>query len=155
MKIERERLIPANVSLVGFGRTSVYPLGTFTLPMTVGDYPQQISKDVTFLVVDCSFAYNAILGWLTLNSWKTVTSTYHLMVKFPTEYGVGEVRGDQVATQKCYIAMLEMDDHLQTMNIEEQRAVAEPIEGLEEILLDNFRPERMTRIGTLASSPVR
>ena len=51
--------------------------------------------------------------------------------------------------------MLEMDDHLQTMNIEEQRAVAEPIEGLEEILLDNFRPERMTRIGTLASSPVR
>ena len=48
-----------------------------------------------------------------------MTSTYHLMVKFPTEYGVGEVRGDQVATQKCYIAMLEMDDHLQTMNIEE------------------------------------
>ena len=77
------------------------------------------------------------------------------MVKFPTEYGVGEVRGDQVATQKCYIAMLEMDDHLQTMNIEEQRAVAKPIEGLEEILLDNFRPERMTRIGTLASSLVR
>ena len=77
------------------------------------------------------------------------------MVKFPTEYGVGKVRRDQLATQKCYIAMLEMDDHLQTMNIEEQRAVAEPIEGLEEILLDNFRPERMTRIGTLTSSPVR
>ena len=84
-----------------------------------------------------------------------MTSTYHLIVKFPTEYGVGEVRRDQVATQKCYIAMLEMDDHLQTMNIEEQRAVVEPIEGLEEILLDNFRPERMTRIGTLASSLVR
>ena len=62
MKIERERLIPANMLLVGFGRTSVYPLGTVTLPVTVGDYPQQISKDVTFLVVDCSFAYNAILG---------------------------------------------------------------------------------------------
>ena len=39
MKIERERLIPANVPLVGFGRTSVYPLGMVTLPVTVGDYP--------------------------------------------------------------------------------------------------------------------
>ena len=72
---------------------------------------------------------------------------YHLMIKFPIEYGVGEVRGDQVAACECYIAMLEMDDHLQTMSIEEQRAVAEPIEGLEEILLDNSRPKQMTRIG--------
>ena len=41
------------------------------------------------------------------------------MIKFPIEYGVGEVRGDQVAARKCYIAMLEMDDYLQVMNIEE------------------------------------
>ena len=34
------------------------------------------------------------------------------MIKFPTEYGVGEVRGDQVVARECYIAMLEMDDHL-------------------------------------------
>ena len=72
---------------------------------------------------------------------------YHLMIKFPIEYEVGEVCGDQVAACVCYIAMLEMDDHLQTMSIEEQRAVAEPIEGLEEILLDNSRPKQMTRIG--------
>ena len=34
------------------------------------------------------------------------------MIKFPTKYGVGEVRGDHVATCKCYIAMLEMDNNL-------------------------------------------
>ena len=73
------------------------------------------------------------------------------MIKFLTEYRVGEVRGDQVAARECYIAMLEMDDHLQAISIEEQRTVAEPIEGLEKILLDNFRLERTTRIGTLAS----
>ena len=60
-----------------------------------------------------------------------------------------------MTARECYIAMLEMDDHLQTMSIEEQRTVAEPVEGLEEILLDNSRLERMTRIGTLASPPVR
>ena len=98
---------------------TVYPLGMVTLSMTVGDYLQQITKDVKFLVVDCSSAYNAILGRPTLNSWKVMTSTYHLIIKFLTEYRVVEVRGDQVATRECYIAMLEMDDHLQTMSIKE------------------------------------
>ena len=61
-------------------------------------------------MVDCSSAYNAILGQPTLNSWKAVTSTYHLMIKFPTDYGVGELRGNQVAAQECYIAIIEMED---------------------------------------------
>ena len=91
MGIGRERLIPMNTPLVGFGRTRVFLVGVITLSIVVGDYPQQIAKDVTFLVVDCSSAYNVILGRPTLNSWKAVTSTYHLMIKFPTDYGVGEL----------------------------------------------------------------
>ena len=39
--------------------------------------------------------------------------------------------------------------------IKEQRTVAEPMEGSKEVLLDNSRPERTTRIGTLAHPPVR
>ena len=111
MGIDRARLIPTNAPLVGFGGTRVLPLGAITLSVTVGDYPQQITRDVTFLVVDCSSAYNGILGRPTLNSWKAAISTYHLMIKFPTEYGIGELRGDQVAARECYIAMLEMEDH--------------------------------------------
>ena len=94
-----------------------------------------------FLVVDCSSAYNAILGRPNLNSWKAMTSTYHLMIKFTTEYGVREVRGDQVVAHECYIAMLEMDNHLQTMCIEEQQMVAELVEGLEEVILDDSKPQ--------------
>ena len=134
-------MVPTNASLVGFGGTRVYPLDKVTMPMTVSDCPQQITKDVSFLVVDCSATYNAILGHPTLNSWKTITSTYHLMIKFPTKYRVEEVRGDQVTARECYIAMLEMDDRLQIMCIEKQRTVAEPKEGLEEVLLDNSRRE--------------
>ena len=51
--------------------------------------------------------------------------------------------------------MLEMDDSLQTMCIEEQWTVAKSMEGLEEVLLDNSRPERTIRIGTLDSTLVR
>ena len=94
MRIKRERLVPTNAPLVGFRGTRVYPLGAVTLLVIVSDYPKQITKDVSLLVVDCSSAYNAILGRPTLNTWKAVTSTYHLMIKFLTEYGVGEVRGD-------------------------------------------------------------
>ena len=72
-----------NAPLVSFGGTRVLPLGAITLSVVVGDYPQQI-----------------------------VTSTYHLMIKFPTDYGVGELRGNQVAAHECYVAMMEMDDHL-------------------------------------------
>ena len=60
-----------------------------------------------------------------------------------------------MATRECYIAMLEMNDHLQTISIEEQRMVIDPVKGLEEILLDNSKPEQMTRIGNLTNSLVR
>ena len=111
MRIDREQSVLVNDLLVGFRGTGVFPIGAITLLVTVGDYPQHITKDVTFLVVDCSSTYNAILGQPTLNSWKAVTSTYHLMIKFLIDYEVGELRGNQVVAQECYIAKLEMDDH--------------------------------------------
>ena len=62
MRIDKERLISMNAPRVGFGGSRVFPLGAITLSVTVDDYSQQITKDVTFLVVDCSSAYNTILG---------------------------------------------------------------------------------------------
>ena len=88
----------------------MFLIGVVTLIVMVGDCPQQITKEVTFLVVNCSSTYNAILERPTLNSWKAVTSTYHLMIKFSTDYGIEELRGNQVAGRECYIAMLEMDN---------------------------------------------
>ena len=51
--------------------------------------------------------------------------------------------------------MLEMEDQQQTMCIEKQRALTDPIEELEEVRLNDTRPEWMTKIGTLASWLVR
>ena len=47
-----------------------------------------------------------------------------------------------------------MDDHLQAMNIEEHWTVTEPVERLEDILLDDSMNGRTMRIGTLASPTV-
>ncbi|XP_065626753.1 uncharacterized protein LOC136066400 [Quercus suber] len=155
MGIDRARLMPASALLVGFGGTRVFPIGSITLPVTVGDYSQELTRNVMFLVVDCSSAYNGILGRPTLNSWKAATSTYHLMIKFPTDYGIGELRGNQAIARECYIAMLEMEDHHQAMCIEEQRTVTEPAKEIEEVILNESKPERTTRIGTLACQTVR
>ena len=112
MKLGRDQLRPVNSFLVGFGVTKVQPMGTITLPVVVGVYQQLVTKDVNFLVVDCSSSYNAIIRRPTLNSWKAVTSTYHLSVKFPTRYKVGQVQGDQLAAKECYLAMLTMDEQV-------------------------------------------
>ena len=54
-----------------------------------------------------------------------------------------------MVTRECYAAMMEMDDHFQAMSIEEYRTMAEPVQRLEDVLLDDSRPERTTKIGTL------
>ena len=77
------------------------------------------------------------------------------MIKFPTEYGVGKLRENKIAARECYIAILEMEGQQQTMCIEKQLVLAEPVEELEEVRLDDMRPEQMTKIGTLASWPMR
>ena len=57
------------------------------------------------------------------------------MIKFPTDYRVRELWGNQVAARECYIAMIEMEDQQQMMCIREQRTLAEPVKELEEVNL--------------------
>ena len=138
MRINKELLCPVNVPLIRFEGIKVLPIGIISLPVVVGSYPLQINKKMNFLVVD----------WPTLNRWRATTSTYHLSVKFPAKYGIGEVQGDQLATRECYLAMLAKDKQMQTMNIDERRTLAETIKVLEDVLLDESNPEKFTRIGT-------
>ena len=148
MRLRRDQLRPVCSPLIEFRGMKVQPVGTITLPVVVGSYPQQITKEVNFLVVDCSSSYNAIIGRPTLNSWKAIMSTYHLSVKFPTEYEIGQAQGDQLAARECYLAMMALDEQVQTMSIEERRVVVEPTEVLENVLLQEDDPEKFTRIGT-------
>ena len=60
-----------------------------------------------------------------------------------------------MAAHECYVAIMEMDNHLQAMSIEEHRRAMEPVEKLEEVLLDNFKLDRTTKIGTLTNPAVR
>ena len=62
-----------------------------TLPV----YAEGINMYTKFLVVDCQSAYNMILGRPWIHNVGAVPSTLHQMVKFPTPWGIGIIKGDQ------------------------------------------------------------
>ena len=96
LKLNPGRLRPFDSPLVSFSGDRVYSKGIVTLTVTVGTYSRQLTRQLDFLVVDCPSSYNVIIGRPTLNRWKLAMSTYCLKIKFPTENGVGKVKGDQV-----------------------------------------------------------
>ena len=86
-----------------------------------------------------------IIGRSTLNRWKVATSTYSLKVKFPTENGVGEVKGDQILARECYQAVLAAKEN-HTWMIEEKEK--EKVETLETVELVEGEPMKTTKVGT-------
>uniref|UniRef100_A0A2N9ICY4 Uncharacterized protein n=1 Tax=Fagus sylvatica TaxID=28930 RepID=A0A2N9ICY4_FAGSY len=155
MKIDKERLKPIDIPLVGFTGDKVKPLGVVSLVIEAGTYPRQVRTSVEFLVVDCPSAYNVIIGRPTLNKLRAVTSTYHLLVRFPTEHGIGELKGDQATARECYFASLGPEATHQTMKIDEGHQLVEPTEELEEIVLDDEKPSKTTSIGTKMDKTIR
>ena len=106
LKLDPKRLRPFESPLVSFSGDRVYPKGIVTLTITVGTHLRQLTRQLDFVVVDYLSSYNIIIGKPTLNRWKAATSTYCLKVKFPTDNGVGEVKGDQILARECYQAIL-------------------------------------------------
>jgi hypothetical protein len=114
-----------------------------------------VRASVEFLVVDCPSAYNVIIGRPTLNKLRAVTSTYHLLVRFPTEHGIGELKGDQATARECYFASLGPEAKHQTMKIDEGHRLVEPTEELEVIVLDDEKPHKTISIRTKMDKRLR
>ncbi|KAL0361939.1 UNVERIFIED_CONTAM: Retrovirus-related Pol polyprotein from transposon [Sesamum radiatum] len=102
MGMKREDLTPKETTLMGFEGSTTRALGEITLPVSLGEEPRIKTVMVRFLVVDTSYpSYNIILGRPALNAIEAVISTLCLKMKFPTEYGIGEVRGSQWSAREC------------------------------------------------------
>ncbi|XP_074574021.1 uncharacterized protein LOC141830496 [Curcuma longa] len=106
MQIDKADLAPMTTSLFGFTGNEVRPLGQITLAISLGEEPLKRTRRVPFIIVDAPSAYNVILGRPTLSAFSAVVSTYHQKMKFPVGDQVGEARGDQLASRKCYVDMV-------------------------------------------------
>ena len=75
-----------------------------------------------------------------------------MKVKFPTENGVGEVKGDQVLARECYKAVLVAKEN-HTWMIEEREE--DKVEALEEVELVEGKTTKTTRIGMTLSPEMK
>uniref|UniRef100_A0A2N9H3X0 Reverse transcriptase/retrotransposon-derived protein RNase H-like domain-containing protein n=1 Tax=Fagus sylvatica TaxID=28930 RepID=A0A2N9H3X0_FAGSY len=155
MKIDKEWLRLIDIPLVGFTGDKVKPLGVVSLMIEAETYPKQVRASVEFLIVDCPSAYNVIIGRPTLNKLRAVTSTYHLLARFPTELDIGELKRDQATARECYFASLRPETRHQTMTIDEDQKLVEPTEELEVVVLDDEEPNKTTNIGTRMDGRLR
>ncbi|KAK3016899.1 hypothetical protein RJ639_005914 [Escallonia herrerae] len=83
MNIPTDRLRKMDTPLYGFSNHPVSVEGIIALPVAIGTPPAQANFMLDFVVA--------------------VVSTYHLKMKFPTEHGIGEVKGDQTTARQCYV----------------------------------------------------
>ncbi|KAL0433295.1 UNVERIFIED_CONTAM: hypothetical protein Slati_2663800 [Sesamum latifolium] len=99
--LDESLISPHDTNLIGFEGSIVHSLGEIILPFH-GRRTETKDSHAPILVVNTTHpSYNVILGRPTLNAFRTVISTSCLKIKFPTPYGMGEVRRDQVKAREC------------------------------------------------------
>ncbi|KAM2526430.1 hypothetical protein TB1_023823 [Malus domestica] len=182
-----EHLLDRSISpLISFSGDIVQPLGSIHLPFTMGTDPYTATITTNFLVVDCPTAYNVIFGRTCINDLKAMVSTHMLLMKFPTSYGNGYIRGDQLSARSCYNTSVKQQHLLvpkETLSIHDQviktspneanldlhggnnqpndprddsfTHQAQPAEELENDSISKDYPDRMVKIGTTLSPPIR
>jgi hypothetical protein len=136
MGIDRDRFKPFGSPLIGFDGEKVQPIGLISL-----------------LVVDQPSAYNAIIGQPALNKWRAITSIYHLMMKFPIDEGVGEVKGDQIVARRCYNTFMKKASNSTALTVGiVTKAKGKPVESLEDMTIEE---RKVLKIGTCLTPDVR
>ncbi|KAK3004460.1 hypothetical protein RJ639_019271 [Escallonia herrerae] len=113
MNIPTDRLRKMDTPMYGFSNHPVVFEGIIALSVMIGTPPTQANLMLDFVVVKVPSAYNVILGRPALNQLQAMVSTYHLKMKFPTEDGIGELKGDQTTAHQCYVtsALIMWLDH--------------------------------------------
>ncbi|XP_074304054.1 uncharacterized protein LOC141638539 [Silene latifolia] len=102
MGFDKENLIKKSVPLVGFSGETAHSVGEITIPT----YIEGVNKLARYLVIEGPTTYNLILGRSWLHQMKSVPSTYHQCLKFPTPWGVVTVKGDREESRSCYTQAL-------------------------------------------------
>ncbi|GAV60173.1 hypothetical protein CFOL_v3_03704, partial [Cephalotus follicularis] len=155
LRIPADQLKPVKTPLVGFTGETIHPLGFINLSVVAGTAPCQTQVEMMFLVVDTPSPYNAIVGRPSLNLLEAIVSTRHLVVKFPTRFGVGEVRGDQQAARQCYkTAILDKGKGkvLPIANVELRGDIdperPQPVEDVLQVPMEEGNSEKVFQVGS-------
>ncbi|KAK3029764.1 hypothetical protein RJ639_038886 [Escallonia herrerae] len=152
MNISTDRLRRMDTPLYGFSNHPVAAEGIIALRVAIGTPSAQANFMLDFVVVKVPSAYNAILGRPALNQLQAVVSTYHLKMKFPTEHGIGEAKGDHTTARQCYVTSCRSrnKEALIIENLREDTKIqrGEPVEDLVNIEVYPGEENKTVRIGS-------
>ncbi|KAK3023717.1 hypothetical protein RJ639_042727 [Escallonia herrerae] len=152
MNIPTDRLRKMEAPLYGFSNHPVATEGIIALPVAIGTPPTQANLMLDFVVVKIPSAYNAILGRPALNRLQAIVSTYHLKMKFPTEHGIGEVKGDQTTARQCYATSCRSKNKealiIEDLREDTKMQRGEPVEDLVSIEVYPGEKDKTVRIGS-------
>jgi hypothetical protein len=73
----------------------VYPLGSITLPVTLGTEENFRTENVVFDVTAVNLPFNAIIGRPALYRFMAIAHYGYLVLKMPSPTGVLTVQGDR------------------------------------------------------------
>ncbi|XP_038693754.1 uncharacterized protein LOC119991479 [Tripterygium wilfordii] len=85
MGLDETLILRKLTTLIGFNCEVSHSLGEVVLPI----YALGLNKQTKFSIVDSPSAYNAILGCPWLHAVRAVPSTYHQVLRYPTNGSVG------------------------------------------------------------------
>ena len=127
-----------------------------------------------FLVIDQPSAFNAILERSFLRELRAITSIHYLLMKFPTSYRVGKVKGDQQEARQCYHQAVTVAFKPRKFHVVDQRPLSEgpiddtidlrspdeegttgPIEDLVDLLVDDKKPSKVLKIRKNLSEEIK
>ncbi|GAV59239.1 hypothetical protein CFOL_v3_02770 [Cephalotus follicularis] len=155
LRIPADQLKPVKTLLVGFTGATIHPLGSINLSVVAGTAPRQTQVEMTFVVVDTPSPYNAIVGRPGLNLLEAIVSTRHIVVKFPTRFGVGEVRGDQQAVRQCYKTAISDKGKGKVLPIENVKLKGDmkperpqPVEDVLQVPMEEGNSEKVFQVGS-------
>ncbi|KAG8633903.1 hypothetical protein MANES_18G146801v8 [Manihot esculenta] len=151
MGIPEEQLVRDQAPIKGIGGVPVPVEGKVKLALTLGEAPKNRTHYAVFLVVKLPLSYNAILGRPALFDFEAVTSIRYLAMKFPTEAGVGVVRGSQEEARAVYLATVaelssageKLDSEVLEVRDEEKEAKTEPVGELETFPLSEAETDKV------------
>ncbi|XP_075499328.1 uncharacterized protein LOC142537719 [Primulina tabacum] len=148
MDLQGYHLEAVETALFGFAGHMVYSEGEIMLPSTLGSQDLKRTVMTSFTVVDSPSSYNIILGRPAMNELRAVASTYHQKIKFPVGARVGEVRGDQPSSRKCYVEAVRADQSRTRKEGKKARVDGERTMGRGEVHFVAEEEQEVVEIGT-------
>nr|XP_009625477.1 uncharacterized protein LOC104116345 [Nicotiana tomentosiformis] len=99
---DNDKVIPMARSLSGFDNSSVITKGEVVLTT----FAEGVVKDTKFQVIDADMAYNIILRRPRIHDMDVIPSTLHQLIKFPLQWGIHQLCGDQQASRSINLVVI-------------------------------------------------